>query len=268
MPVGLAHSKGRRRPPRPPVRGSQATEAAGTWLSESWGPLGPARTPPSACVWDWALNTPPPQTASASPRATSYGASGSPWGTPNLSGSQPAQASCPKAAVQHPSKASVGRKGPRLCMAPRGPGLSLVHGPCPWSVGPVPGLWALSMEGNPPVQRLGGVEEWPPGCRLLEAPTARPSLLLRSWVGDSSTHSNPQKDRPSPSKSQGAQLCFWGPPALASARPLLQSTCGQRPPFPSTSHCGGSMQGQAQVSRGRSATGPRVHKLLLECNCI
>ena len=139
MPVGLAHSKRRRRPPRPPVRGSQATEAAGTWLSESWGPLGPARTPPSACVWDWALNTPPPQTASASPRATSYGASGSPWGTPNLSGSQPAQASCPKAAVQHPSKASVGRKGPRLCMAPRGPGLSLVHGPCPWSVGPVHG---------------------------------------------------------------------------------------------------------------------------------
>ena len=152
----------------------------------------------------------------------------------------------------------------------RAPGSAWRHGglDCPWSMGPVPGLWALSMEGNPPVQRLGGVEEWPPGCRLLEAPTARPSLLLRSWVGDSSTHSNPQKDRPSPSKSQGAQLCFWGPPALASARPLLQSTCGQRPPFPSTSHCGGSMQGQAQVSRGRSATGPRVHKLLLECNCI
>ena len=93
-------------------------------------------------------------------------------------------------------------------------------------------------------------------------------VLLRSWVGDSSTHSTPQKDRPSPSKFQGTQLCFWGPPALASARPLLQSTRGQRPPFPSTSHCGSSMQGRAQVSRGRSETGPRVHKLLLECNCI
>lgn len=139
-------------------------------------------------------------------------------------------------------KGICGKKGPQALPGTRGA----------WAD---PGPWALSMEESPPLQRLGGVKEQPLGCRLLEAPAARTSLLLGSWVGDSSTHSNPQKDRPSSSKSQGAQLCFWGPPALASAWPLLQSTRGQHPPFLSTSHCGSSVQGRAQVSRGRSATG-------------
>ncbi|KAB0401644.1 hypothetical protein E2I00_007302, partial [Balaenoptera physalus] len=174
---------------------------------------------------------------------------------PLLQGPDPAQTFCSKAAVQYPSKESAGRKGPMPHLAPGRPELTLVSGPSEAA-----GFLCRGWE---------GLEEWPVGCGFSDAPTTRPSLLLGSWVGTLPTHSNSQKDKTLLQQSQGAQFSFWGPSALDIAQPLLQSQArGQLPPFASSSHCGSAKQGQVQVSRGRSATGPRVHKLLLECNCI
>lgn len=222
MPVGLAHSKGRQRPPGPQVRGSQATEAAGIRLGESWGALGPAQPPHSACVWDWALNPPPPQIASASPRATSCGANGLPWGTPNLSGSQPAQASCPKTAVQHPSKASVGRKGPRLCLAPGGPGLTLVHRPCPWRESLPCRGWEGWRSGR---QAAGSWRFQQPG--LL-------SFLGHGWGTPRPTQTPRRTDPPPaslrvPSSASGA-LQPWPAPGPSSRAHVASALPSPRPP--------------------------------------
>lgn len=82
---------------------------------------------------------------------------------------------------------------------------------CPWSMGPVPGPWALSIEGNPPVQRLGGVEEWRPGCRLLEAPTARPSRVMGGGLLDPL---KPPEGQTLPQQVSGCPALLLGPSSL------------------------------------------------------
>lgn len=187
-----------------------------------WGPNSPLCT---AHVYDWGLNFPPPQTALGPalwpPPAGPVGLhQSSPLvcGTPNLSGSQPNPGllqGCSLVVL----KGVCWEKRPYAPLGTGRPELSLVSGS--WEVAGEAASAICSFHGGKASCADAGrgwrSGHWPMASLRLQQPG-----LLSFWGhkwGTLPIHSNFQKDRTPPSKSQSAQSSFWGPPALVSSQP-------------------------------------------------